>query len=323
MRPIIYEQNPLSHPLNELLGTEANVRLLRILANDVEGSLTASDAAERAGITPQGAFKALKRLVRSGFVIQVGGGRKRQYALRRDDKLVKALLDLFQTEANRYNLLIESIKKKIEVSESFPRSVWIEKFPKEPEDSLVLGVIHQTRHLNSYLIKLRKELRIIEQDFDITIEVLGYTVADVPLLTSGKTKHLYGIPPFKDNNTIELLSGIKKHEDVDDYLLKICHILSSLVEQDTSLVRRAKKHVQNILEEEHGLATKDLEEWQDILESYSERRLLNFLRSQSERATRLRQSCPFFAVLDESEKTRLRRVRRGIDPEYSGDGVGH
>jgi DNA-binding Lrp family transcriptional regulator len=305
MRPIIYRQNPLSYPLNELLGTETHVRLLRILANDVEGSLTASDAAERAGITPQGAFKALKRLVRSGFIIQVGGGRKRQYALRRGDKLVKVLLDLFQTEANRYNLLIENIKKKIEVPESSPRSVWIEKFPNELEDSLVLGVIHQTRHLNSYISELQKELRIVEQEFDVTIEVLGYTKADVPLLTHGETKHLYGIPPFTDNNAIELLSGIKKHEDVDDYLLKICQILSLLVEQDTSLVRRAKKHVQNLLEEEHGLATKDLEEWQTILESYSGRRLLNFLISKSERATRLRQSCPFFAVLDKSEKAHL------------------
>ena len=305
MRPIIYEQNPLIHPLNELLGTEANVRLLRILTNDVEGSLTASDAAERAGITPQGAFKALKRLVRSGFVIQVGGGRKRQYALRRDDKLVKALLDLFQTEANRYNTLIKSIKKIIEVPESPPRSVWIEKFPTEPEDSLVLGVIHKTRHLNSYISKLSKELRVVEQNFDITIEVLGYTKADLPLLTSGETKHLYGIPPFTDSNTIELLSEIKKYEDVDDYLLKICHILSSLVKQDTSLIQRAKKHIQNLFKEEHGLATKDIEEWQAILESYSGRRLINFLVSRSQRATRLRQSCPFFAVLDKSEKSHL------------------
>ena len=305
MRPIVYEQNLLIHPLNELLGTEANVRLLRILANDVEGSLTASDAAERAGITPQGAFKALKRLIRSGFIIQIGGGRKRQYALRRNDKLVKALLDLFQTEANCYNLLIESIKKKIEVPEFPPRSVWIERFPDELEDSLVLGVIHQTRHLNSYITELKKELRIVEQEFDITIEVLGYTKADVPLLTPGETKHLYGIPPFKDNNTSELLSGIKKHEDVDEYLLKICHILASLVEKDTSIVRRAKKHVQKLLEVEHGLAARDLEEWQTILESYSGRRLLNFLKSQSERATRLRQSCPFFAVLDKSEKAHL------------------
>jgi DNA-binding Lrp family transcriptional regulator len=297
MRPIAFEQNLLIHPLNELLGTEAQVRLLRILANDVEGSLTASDAAERAGITPQGAFKALKRLVRSGFIIQIGGGRKRQYALRLDDKLVKALLDLFQTEANRYNLLIESIKKKIEFPESTPRSVWIERFPDEFEDSLVLGVIHQTRHLSSYVSELQNELRIVEQEFDITIEVMGYTRADVPLLTSVDTKHLYGIPHFRDNNTIELLSGIKKHEDVDDYLLKICQILSVLVEQDTSLVRRAKNHVQKLLEAEHGMAAKSIEEWQKILETYSGRRLINFLVSQSQRATRLRQSCPFFAKL--------------------------
>jgi DNA-binding Lrp family transcriptional regulator len=305
MRPIIYGQNPLIHPLNELLGTEAHVRLLRILANDVEGSLTASDAAERAGITPQGAFKALKRLVRSGFIIQIGGGRKRQYALRRNDKLVEALLDLFQTEANRYNLLIENIKKKIEVPESAPRSVWIEKFPDEFEDSLVLGVIHQTRHLNSYVSELQNELRMIEQEFDITIEVMGYTKADIPLLTSGETKHLYGIPPFRDHNTIELLSGMKKHEDVDDYLLKICHTLSVLIEQDIALVRRAKNHVQKLLEAEHGLATKSIEEWQKILETYSGRRLINFLVSRSQRATRLRQSCPFFAVLNNNEKAKI------------------
>jgi DNA-binding Lrp family transcriptional regulator len=305
MRPIIYGQNPLIHPLNELLGTEAHVRLLRILANDVEESLTASEAAERAGLTPQGAFKALKRLVRSGFIIQVGGGRKRQYALRHGDKLVEALISLFQTEANRYNLLIESIKKKIEVPESPPRSVWIEKFPNELEDLIVLGVIHHTRHLNNFIRELQKELRAVEQEFDITIEVLGLTKADIPQLTHGEKKHLYGIPPFTDNNAIELISGIKKHEDVDDYLLKICQILSSLVEKDTSLIRRAKKHVQNLLEQEHGLATRDLEEWQTILESYSGRRLLNFLTSRSERATRLRQSCPLFAVLNKSEKNHL------------------
>jgi len=67
----------------------------------------------------------------------------------------------------------------------------------------------------------------------------------------------------------------------------------------------AKKHVQKLLEEEHGLAARDLEEWQTILESYSGRRLLNFLKSRNERANRLRRSCPFFAVLDKSEKANL------------------
>lgn len=305
MRPIVYEQNPLLHPLNELLSTEAHVRLLRILANDVDGSLTASDAAERAGITPQGALKALKRLVRSGFVMQVGGGRKRQYALRRNDKLVQAILKLFQAEANRYELFIETIKKKIEIPEPPPRSVWIEKFSRKLEDSLVLEVIHHTRYLNSYIRELHKELSSVERDFDITIEVLGYTKADAPLINPGETIHLYGIPPFTDNYTFDLLARFKKHEDVDHHLLEICRLLASFVEKDTSLVRRAKRHLQCILEKDQGSAKKDIEEWQDILESYSVRRLSNFLISTSERASRLRQSCPFFAVLNESEKTRL------------------
>ena len=78
MRPIVFEQNPLRYPLNELFGTEAHLRLLRVLASEVDGPLTAVEAAGRAGLTTRGARKALRRLLQSGFVIHVGGGRKHQ-----------------------------------------------------------------------------------------------------------------------------------------------------------------------------------------------------------------------------------------------------
>lgn len=45
MRPIASDQNSLRNPLNELLGTEAHVRLLRVLASEVDGPLTLSNAA--------------------------------------------------------------------------------------------------------------------------------------------------------------------------------------------------------------------------------------------------------------------------------------
>ena len=114
MRPIVSNQNSLRNPLNELLGKEANVRLLRVLANDVDGPLTGSNVAERAGLTIPGAHKALKRLVQSGFIVRVGGGRKHQYELRRSDKLMKAMLKLFQSEKDRYETLLDAIKKSIE-----------------------------------------------------------------------------------------------------------------------------------------------------------------------------------------------------------------
>ena len=70
-------------------------------------------------------------------------------------------------------------------------------------------------------------------------------------------------------------------------------------------MRRAKEHAQRMLKKDHGLANKDIEEWRDILESYSIRRLSRFLISTSERANRLRQSNPFFAVLKPDERSRL------------------
>ena len=60
-----------------------------------------------------------------------------------------------------------------------------------------------------------------------------------------------------------------------------------------------------MLKSDHGSATKDIEEWRDILESYSIRRLSQLLISTSERANRLRQSNPLLAILNSDERNRL------------------
>ena len=111
MRPIVSEQAPLRYPLNELLGTRAHVRLLRVMANEVDGPLTASDIAKRTGLTLPGAQKAISRLYRSGFIARVGGGRKHQYEIRRSDRLMQITLALFRAEKDRYEDLLATIKK--------------------------------------------------------------------------------------------------------------------------------------------------------------------------------------------------------------------
>jgi hypothetical protein len=88
-------------------------------------------------------------------------------------------------------------------------------------------------------------------------------------------------------------------------MLELSRKLAEAIEHDTSLVRRAKEHVQRMLKKDHGSATKDIEEWRDILESYSIRRLSQFLTATSERANRLRQSNPIFAILNSDERRRL------------------
>jgi predicted transcriptional regulator len=305
MRPIVAGQNSLRNPLNELLGKEAHVRLLRVLANEVEGPLTAPDAAERAGLTIPGTHKALKRLLQSGFVVRVGGGRKHQYELRRSDKLIKAVLRLFQSEKARYEELLSAIKNKIEKLVPYAHAAWIHEFPDEFGDPMIMGILHETKHLSSYVHCLRKQLQQVERNFDLTIEVNGYTKADLPGLKTDDVTPLYGVMPLANKQGHVLYVPPVTHEQRDQRMLELSHRLAEAIVLDTSLVRRAKEHVQRMLRQDHGSATKDIEEWRDILESYSVRRLARFLISTSERANRLRQSNPFFAILKSEERSRL------------------
>ena len=305
MRPIVRDQNSLRNPLNELLGTEAHVRLLRVLACEVDGPLTVSAAAALAGLTIPGAHKALKRLLKSGIVVRVGGGRKHQYELRRSDELVKAMLKFFQSEKERYEALLSAIKEAIEKVVPYPHSAWIQEFPSEFGDPMIMGILHETKHLANYRPLLRKELRQIEQDFDLTIEVNGYTKADLPDLEADEVTPLFGFLPFPDRHMQNTYPALGTHEDKDARTLELSRKLAESIEHDTSLIRRAKEHVQHMLKENHDLATKDIEEWQDILESYSIRRLSRFLTATSERANRLRQSNPIFAILNSDERRRL------------------
>jgi hypothetical protein len=263
------------------------------------------NAAEHAGLTIPGAHKALKRLAQSGFVVRVGGGRKHQYELCRSDKLVSAIAELFQSEKERYEDLLSAIKGKLEKLVPYAHAAWIQDFPDEFGDPMILGVLHETKHLSDYIQRLQKQLYQVERDFDLTIEVNGYTKADLPDLEADKVTPLYGVLPFPEEYSRKMYATPLTHEQKDQQMLKLSRKLAKAIDLDTSLVRRAKEHVQRMLKSDHGSATKDIEEWRHILESYSIRRLLQFLISTSQRANRLRQSNPLFAILTIEERSRF------------------
>ncbi len=305
MRPIVSEQNPLRYPLNDLLGTRAHVRLLRVMANEVDGPLTASDIAKRAGLTVPGAQKALGRLFRAGFVSRVGGGRKHQYEIRYSDKLLQITLELFQAEKERYEQLLTEINKEIKNLTPYPHAAWIQAFPKEIGAPLTLGLLHETRHLTNCIRKLRTQLNQVEKVFDLTIEVEGFTKADISDLRFEGFTALYGVLPSPDSPIRQQIKNPLTHMEKDRRLHELSHKLAEAIEQDASLLRRAIDHIDRILMEDQGPATRDIKEWRDILEMYSIQRLSRFLTSSSERANRLRQSNPFFAILDPDEQARL------------------
>jgi DNA-binding Lrp family transcriptional regulator len=305
MRPIVSEQNPLRYPLNELFGTRAHVRLLRVMANEVDGPLSASDVAKRAGLTVPGALKALERLLRSGFISRVGGGRKHQYEIRSSDRLMQTTLELFQVENERYEQLLATIKNEFKHLTPHPHAAWIQPFPKETGEPLTLGLLHETLHLTNCVRQLRTKLNEIEHVFNLTIELEGYTKADIPDLKFHDITPLYGIIPSLDRPTRQQMKSPLTHREKDRRLLALSRKLAKAIEQDTSLLRRAKNHIHRLLNEDQGTANRDLAEWRDILDMYSIQRLSRFITSSSERADRLRQSNPFFAILNSDERTRL------------------
>ena len=309
MRPISFTQSVLRNPLNELLGTEANVRLLRVLADEVDGPLTAPDIAERAGLSMMGARNALVRLVDSGFVELVGGGRKQQYTLNGSGPLMKVTLDLFRAERQRYEELIGSLRQEAQQLFPAPRSVWIHSFPIQLGDPLEIGVLGESSHVSTITSDARQRFAQIEQKFDITIEISGYTRADLPDLVFEKIILLAGSPPVAPAANP---SGWKpeSHRDLDNRSSNWTRALISLLEDDPSLIRRARAYLDGLLKQNQGTANHDLTEWRKIIELYPRRRLIRFLGSSTPRAFRLRQSNPFMAVLDHRERSFLHRQQK-------------
>jgi predicted transcriptional regulator len=306
MRPIASEQDPIQYPLNELLGTQAHVRLLRVMANEVEGPLTAADVAKRAGLTVPGAQKALEKLLRSGFVSRVGGGRKHQYEIRHSDRLMQIAVELFQAEKSRYEQLLASIKKEINNLTPPPQAAWVQAAPREIDEPLILGLLHESLHLTKCVRQLRAGLHQIEKDFDLTIEIEGYTKADIPDLELDGVTALFGVLPATSNDTNrQRAQKTLTHREKDRQLKVLSQKLADALERDASLVRRAKDHIDRLLKEDQGSAAADLMEWRAILDSYSIQRLGRFFTSSSERANRLRQSNPFFAILNDDERTQM------------------
>jgi hypothetical protein len=92
---------------------------------------------------------------------------------------------------------------------------------------------------------------------------------------------------------------------MDSQLKLMSRKLADIIQQDASIVRRAKDHIDSLLMEDQGTAAGDLMEWRNILDAYPIQRLVRFVTSSSERARRLRQSNPFFAILNSEERARV------------------
>lgn len=295
MRPIATQQNVLRFPLNELFGTRANVRLMRVLAEEVVGPIGAAEAADRTGLSLAGARRALIKLVKTGFVQRVGGGHSQRFALRESDPITSQIRDLFRSESDRYQALISQTRKALDQLPEI-RAAWIDSPPTQVGKPLQIGILSDSRSLTYLGEQIRHRVAGIERDFDVIIEIRTFSRADAPELTLDETELLTGYLEPRQS-----ASG-RTHADRDKRAAHFSAAIAEILDRDPSLIKRAARHLRFLLEEEQGPASHDLREWQDILTHYSQQRIHDFLVAETPRAQRLRQSSPFFAVLTPDER---------------------
>ena len=294
-------------PLDAILGTEANVRLLRMFATQTPGPLNAEEASRRTGLTPPGARKGLERLVGTGIVSRTCSGRSQQFMLNGQALLTVPLVALFNAEQDQFDDLIRALR--VGLSE-LPQieSAWLVALPSGLREPLHIAVVVSPRDLPSAGSKVRSRIAEVERTFDQVIEVSTHLAADAPRFEAATAVPLVGaITPAEVRET-----GIPMtHQEKDQRSLDTAGALVRVIRDDPAIVTRAKRYLDRQISQGQGMATADLAEWRQLLETYSIERLIQFLESTSERAYRLRQSSPFLAILTPEERVRLAEFRSG------------
>ncbi len=299
MRPIAKKNNGIKYPLDEILGAEGNIRILRALLYKADMPLSAPDAARIAAITTQGARKALDRLIGCGIIERIGSGRSTQYGLRQDAPLSKALINLFTSEGERYDQIIHSLKTLLaEVPEV--RAAWLNASPGESGGAVKLNVVANAKDIGWISEELRSKLMSIEHEHDLVVELVLFTRADSPQ-PDGNAVLLLSPESWQERSNGESTS----HASRDSRALAISHAIADMIRRDPTLISRAKRHLNRLMHDNPGTASRDVEEWKQLLESYSSERIRELLISETSRAGRLRQSSPFFAILTSDERDRV------------------
>lgn len=308
MRPTAQTQSALRMPLNNILATEANVRVLRVLG-DVRSPISAPDLARRAQLQRSSVHRTLKALEETGIVEFVGTAPHAQVALRDQSPLAEPIRELFAAERLRYDELLGGVKRAADELERPPLAVWLEgpvaRGDDRTGDPVVVSVVDSGRFLPTTTETLRKAVERLEKKMDVQIEVRGRTVADLEAMPAkdGETLlgavALLGVPPgglLQPHGGRTKGRNIRMHGDHDAHALAVARDIADAIKRDPTIVEQARRYIAKRWRGASPGERKELDEWKQILKTASPTSLRKILTDPGERATRLRQTLPFLGV---------------------------
>lgn len=306
-------QSPFRAPLNGILGTEANVRLLRVLAG-TGGPVAAGELARRAQLGRTTIYPALEPLERSGIVEFMGIGAQRQAQLRRRHPLAQALGDLFSAEAKRVDNLISAIRGSFGGLSLQPAAAWLEGLEdaSDPADGkLAVWIVADPKALSAITAGISDQVAKIQREFDAYIAVNGIGRSELEARAKTEMRRLAdavllsGVPPtalLASTSERKSSATIKSHAKHDARARRLAIAIAAKLKWDPSLVGVALEHVRERMKRASPGERKELQEWSRILSTMAPAQIREFLVAGDELADRLRQSIPALGLLTPVER---------------------
>lgn len=306
-------QSALRAPLNEMLATEANVRLLRVLVLAAI-PLGAGELAHRAQLSRTGVYPALANLERVGIIELVGAGATHQVELRSAHPLASTLVALFRAEAQRVESLVAELRGIFAGAKGVV-SAWLEENQEEAKalrdaDSLTCYLVGDPRSLNHLRDLVEDRLSEVDRTFQVHIEVVALSRSEVssrvPAESLDNVVLLAGVPPkgLLDHESRRTIRNQIMHGDHDTRARLLAQAVAAKLRRDPSLVRRLQANITARMNEASEQERRELREWSRVI-SMPTSKLQRFLVEDSERAVRLRQSLPAIGLLTAREREEI------------------
>jgi DNA-binding PadR family transcriptional regulator len=312
MRPPRYPQNPLLTPLNAILRTEGNVRILRVLAL-TPAPVSAAELANRARIGRTSIYPLLDNLEKTGIIEFKGVGSQRQVEFRIQHPLGRALINLFREEHRRVDALMSALRGKFKRLSLTPVSAWVEGISDEAsaDSDLKLWVVADPKSVSSITRRLGDEIGHVEKTFGVHFDIRGMTRSELESSTAtdknrlGQAAVITGVPPVallptSKNRSSQAMTGDHSEHDMRSRRLGVA--IAAKLKWDPSLIRAAKIHLNERMKTSSERERHELQEWSRILSALPAAQLRRLLEEDSERSTRLRQTLPALGLLTPRER---------------------
>jgi hypothetical protein len=309
--------------LNEILGTHANVRLIRTLSLS-STPLAAGELARRANLGRTSIYPALRELELIGIVEFVGAGAQRQIQLRDRHPLAPGLKDLFRAEAGRLDELITALRELFIESPVRALSAWVEDVAAAPRgtDAVRMYFVAMPDDKDTLSDYLNERLPAVERALDLQVVVTGLTRSELEALSRSQGNALdnpallEGVPPvglLRLNREGAAKPAPVSHGEHDERARRLALAIATKIKRDPGLIVLAQQRLERRSQKASPRERRELKEWLRVLSTMSPARLRTFFIEESERATRLRQSLPALNLLSAAERQAVLRSRTDGD----------